>query len=307
MRYTNEPITNTILMQPFVIYHDRTQRVEPLFAELEKRGIPYHAVNAAQHFFAVEEKNPAIGLFFNCINPADSAQHTASGSFYTLNYLKHLEHQGVRVINGYRAFTYETSKALQLILLQQLDLKYPKTRVVNHISQLEAAAAGLLFPIIVKQDTGSVGTDHKFNSPEQLLEAINQDVIHFGINNTLLLQEYIPVRNGYVTRVETLGGKYLYAISRKIGEQQTGEGKLIAPPAEVIRHVESIVQQCGIDAGNVEYIIDDRSDDLVYNSISTINNFMLDTESIEGFNPYERLAEFLEEEAVKKTEDIAVV
>ncbi len=49
-------------------------------------------------------------------------------TFYTLQYLSHLERLGVRVINGQRAWLTEISKAYQLTLLDRLGLGYPKAR-----------------------------------------------------------------------------------------------------------------------------------------------------------------------------------
>ena len=34
-----------------------------------------------------------------------------------------------------------------------------------------------------------------------------------GVDGTALVQESAPLRDGHITRVETLGGKYLYAIN----------------------------------------------------------------------------------------------
>ncbi len=65
------------------------------------------------------------------------------GIFYTLNYLAHLEQLGIHVINGRRAFTVETSKALQLSLMESLGLLYPRARVINHASEAPAAARTL--------------------------------------------------------------------------------------------------------------------------------------------------------------------
>ncbi len=62
------------------------------------------------------------------MSPSAYLRNGIQGTFYTLNYLKFLENHGVRVINGYKAFTYETSKALQLLLLEQLGIKYPISR-----------------------------------------------------------------------------------------------------------------------------------------------------------------------------------
>jgi hypothetical protein len=33
-----------------------------------------------------------------------------------------------------------------------------------------------------------------------------------GYDSVALIQEFVPARGGYITRVETLGGRYLYAI-----------------------------------------------------------------------------------------------
>src|SRR5260370_37413520 len=69
---------------------------------------------------------------------------------YTLNYLAHLEEKGIRVVNGSRAFAHETSKALQLSILESLELPYPKPRVINHPSQALAAAEHIGYPLVLK-------------------------------------------------------------------------------------------------------------------------------------------------------------
>lgn len=311
-------------MKPFAIYHEHPDWFKPLFAELDKRGIPYKRLNPAAHQFAIEEKADQYSLFFNRMSPSAFLRDHEQGIFYTLNLLKHLELNGVRVINGYQAFTHEISKALQLSLLQSLHLHYPKTRVVNHVSQIPEAAAGLRFPIVVKANIGGSGAGiTKFDTPEQLQTAVEAGSIKLGIDYTALVQEYITARGGYITRVETLGGKYLYAIRVYItGDTfnlcpadicQTNTGvelvrnacavdapknglkvEAYTPPAAVISAVESIVQQSGIDVGGIEYIIDDRDGALLYYDVNALSNFVADAVNVIGFNPHERLVDFLE-------------
>ncbi|MGL1774808.1 ATP-grasp domain-containing protein, partial [Vibrio parahaemolyticus] len=82
-----------------------------------------------------------------------------------------------------------------------------------HTSQLIRATNGLRFPVVVKANIGGSGAGIvKYNSEASLTEDILQNQIDFGIDHTALVQEYIPARGGYITRVETLGGKFLYAI-----------------------------------------------------------------------------------------------
>src|SRR6266446_2190807 len=247
--------------------------------------------------------------------------------YYTLNYLKHLEDKGVRVVNGSRAFTHETSKALQLGLLERLGLPYPKARVINHPSQAVSAAEVVGYPLIVKPNIGGSGAGIKrFSSRDELRAAVDEGSLHFGIDNTALVQECFTARDGIITRVEVLGGKYLYAIQIHItgetfdlcpadickntkGEELT---RIACPvdapktgmtveayeaPPQVIADVERIMQNAGIEVGGVEYVFDERSGLQMYYDINALSNFVADPERMLGFNPYGRLADFLIEEA----------
>src|SRR2546427_11068390 len=77
---------------------------------------------------------PSYSLVFNRMSPSAYLRGHGNAIFYTLHYLAHLKSHGVRVINGYDAYVTETSKALQLSLLQHLGLSYPRDRVVNNAS-----------------------------------------------------------------------------------------------------------------------------------------------------------------------------
>jgi len=321
-------------MSAIVISHEHPDWFKPLFAELEKRGIFYKSVNPTEHEFAIEAPKPDFDLFFNRMSPSAYLRNGVQGTFYTLNYLKYLEDHGVRVINGYKAFTYETSKALQLLLLQQLGIKYPKSRVVNHVSKVEAATEGLRFPIVIKANIGGSGAGiEKFNAIEDVRIAIANNQVDFGIDHTALVQEFIPARGGYITRVETLGGKYLYAIRVYINgdtfnlcpadicQTTTGQDLVrnacavdapknglkvegFTPSDEIIANIETIVQQSGIDVGGIEYIIDDRDGEVYYYDVNALSNFVADAVNVIGFNPHEKLVDYLEQElaAVLETE-----
>ncbi len=323
-------------MQPIAIFHEHPDWFKPLFAELEKKEIPYVSINPTQHQYAIEEGKPDFSLFFNRMSPSAYLRDGIQGTFYTLNYLKHLETHGIRVINGYKAFTYETSKALQLMLMQQLGIKYPKSRVVNHVSQIESATEGLRFPVVVKANIGGSGAGiEKFDSIEEIREAIKNNQIDFGVDHTALVQEFIPARGGYITRVETLNGKFLYAIRvYTTGESfnlcpadicQTTAGQdlvrnacaldapknglkveAFTPSPEIIKNVETIIQQSGIDVGGIEYIIDDRDGEVLYYDVNALSNFVADAVNVIGFNPHERLVEFLEQQMVTEVPEVII-
>ena len=314
-------------MSPIAIYHEHPDWFKPLFEELNNRGIPFVRLNPAAHQFAIEAPKPDYSLFFNRMSPSAYLRDGIQGIFYTLNYLRHLEYLGVPTVNGYKAFVNETSKALQLELMQSLGIKSPKSRVVNHPSQLVAASEGLRFPVVVKANIGGSGAGiTKYSTLEDLRAGVEGGAMDFGVDHTALLQEFIPARGGYITRVETLGGKYLYAIKVYItGETfnlcpadicQTNTGVELVrnacaldapknglkvegytPPPAVIKAVETIVQQSGIDVGGIEYIIDDRDGELLYYDVNALSNFVADAVNVIGFNPHQRLVDYLETRA----------
>src|SRR5262249_31789409 len=147
-------------------------------------------------------------LVFNRMSPSAYLRDGEQGIFFTLSFLGHLERLGVPVVNGRTGFTYETSKALQLTLLESLDLPYPRSRVINHPSRAVEAAEGLRFPIVVKANIGGSGAGiTRFDQIDDLDRAAREGRIKLGIDHTALVQEYIPARDRHITRVETLGGR----------------------------------------------------------------------------------------------------
>jgi hypothetical protein len=159
---------------------------------------------------------------------------------------------------------------------------------------------------------------------EELSSAVDHGQIDLGYDSIALVQEFIPARGGYITRVETLGGKYLYGIQVYLtGETfdlcpadicQTKAGETLenacvleasksglrvegyTPPVNVIDNIERIVQAAGIDVGGIEYIVDDRDGEIYYYDINALSNFVADAPRVIGFNPFENLADYLQAE-----------
>jgi len=315
------------LKKPIAIFYEQQSWFVPLFNQLDARGANWLRVDARNHRY--DPSAPAeYSLLFNRMSPSAWQRGNGHAIFYTVDYLKHLEEKGVRVVNGSRAFAHEISKAVQLTNLDSLGLDYPKARVVNQLSQVMEAAESIGYPLVVKPNIGGSGAGiERFDSPDQLKKAVEENRLSFGMDQTALVQECFTPRDGIITRVEVLGGKYLYAIKiRTAGKtynlcpgdicQSTAGEELerrpgcpvdavknglaveaYEPPREVISAVERIMHLAGVEVGGVEYVIDDATDRLLYYDVNALSNFFADPERIIGFNPYARLAEFLMVEA----------
>jgi ribosomal protein S6-L-glutamate ligase RimK-like protein len=314
--------------RPIAIYHEHPDWFRPLFRELERRGTAYVRLDAAHHRHDPSDPPPRYGLLFNRMSPSAWTRGVGHGIFYTAHYLDHLERLGLRVVNGTKAFLTETSKARQLSLLEALGLPYPRTRVIHDGRHAPAAAQGLRFPVVVKPNVGGSGAGvRRFERLEALREVAESGAIDLGIDGTGLVQEFIPAESGRIVRVEVLGGRYLYAIR----VYPTGEGFDLCPadicrgvdgaeleraacpadapkngirvegyqpPAVIVGEVERIMAAAGIEVGGVEYVVDSRDGRHLYYDINALSNFVADAPRVVGFDPFERLAGWLEAEAV---------
>jgi glutathione synthase/RimK-type ligase-like ATP-grasp enzyme len=310
---------------PLAFLYEHPQWFNPLFSELERRGVAFDKMFIPDHFYGIGREQPTFKVLFNRMSPSAKSRDHGSGIFHTLAYLEHLELQGVRILNGVKAFRYEISKAAQHSLLQSLGIRFLPSRVIHRASQAVAAAEGLRYPIVVKANIGGSGKGIvRFDTREQLESAVKAGEIDLGYDSIALVQEFVPARGGTITRVETLAGKYLYGIQVYLSGQtfdlcpadicQTSRGESLnnacvieaskaglkvegyTPPEEVIRNIERIVQAAGIDVGGIEYIVDDRDGEIYYYDINALSNFVADASRVIGFNPFENLADYLEEE-----------
>lgn len=312
------------------ILYEHPEWFKPLFAELDRRGVSYERLLAYGHAFDPGERISPYALVVNRMSPSAYLRGHANAIFYALQYLAHLQAHGANVINGYDAFRLETSKAMQLGLLARLGLRYPKARVINHPGQAVAAARGLTFPLVVKPNIGGSGARiRRFDSLDELASSGDIDL---GIDDTALVQEYLPARDGHIVRVEILNGEFLYAIKvfpkpeegfnlcpadicrpdnlagsqpplstkahpvdavPKLGLRVEGT----RPPREVIESVQRIIRAAHIDVGGVEYLVNDRDGKVYYYDINALSNFVSDASNVVGFDPFPRLVDYILERA----------
>ncbi|HEU4388528.1 MAG TPA: hypothetical protein VFV34_12075 [Blastocatellia bacterium] len=312
---------------PIAVYYEHQEWFRPLFAELDRRGTPYVALDGRNHRYDPGSNAIDYSLFFNRMSSSAYTRGNGQGIYHTANYLEHLERIGVKIVNGRRAFAVETSKALQLSLLASLSLSFPRTIVINNPADAPKAAWEIGYPVIFKPNIGGAGAGIKrYDSAGALEFAVEDGQLDLGFHHTALIQEYVPPRGGFITRVETLDREYLYAIrvftsgetfnlcpadacqvpeipdpadaSCPVEAVKRGfRVEACDPPGDVIESVKRIVRAGEIDVGGIEYIVDDRDGRLMFYDINALSNFVSDAPRIVGFDPHERLVDYLERRA----------
>lgn len=315
--------------KPIGIYYEHPHWFNPLFAKLDERGVRYRKIDATVHHFdpALLNGDENLRLLFNRMSPSAHLRGHANSIFYTHSYLGHAETRGIRVVNGSKAYRFETSKALQLSMLAALGLPFPRARVIHEPSQVPKTSEGLRFPIVVKPNIGGSGAGVvRFDSPESLKAAVRDGAVNLGIDSTALVQEFIPARGEHIVRVELVGGKFLYGIKVFLtGDTfdlcpadicKTTDGTELnrsacpidapksglrvegyTPPKQIIENVERIGREAGIEVGGIEYVTDDRDGRLYYYDVNALSNFVADGPRVVGLDPFDRLVDYLLQEA----------
>jgi glutathione synthase/RimK-type ligase-like ATP-grasp enzyme len=309
--------------RPIAIFYEHPDWFKPLFAELERRKVAFVQIDANAHSYDPAETESPYSLVFNRASPSAYLRSEAESTFHTLNWIRHLERLGIPVVNGSAVYSVEISKAFQLDVLEELGLPYPRSRVINNASVAAEAAKGLRFPVVIKANIGGSGAGiTRYDSIDELERAAEKHSITLGIDHTSLVQELVPYTDGHITRVETISGKFVYAINVYPAEDsfnlcpadacQTTEGVTLTrsacaldapkngmrvegftPPREIIEQAERIAQHVQLDVGGIEYMIDQRDGKHYFYDINALSNFVADARNVIGFDPFERLVDYL--------------
>lgn len=289
---------------PLTILYEHPAWFAPLFAELARQDIPYQAVSITDHGFDPAAPAPPSPIVFNRVAMSSFLREPEHPIFYAQALFEHWEGLGARVLNGSRALAIDASKARQLALIRRMGLDIPATRIVHRARDIPAAAAQLRFPVLVKADIGGAGAGiERYDTADELAAAIAEQRTPAGVNGVILVQEYAPRRGGRITRVETLGGRYLYAIDIASSgdtfdlcpadacavDRPPVTMTAAQPPAALVAAAERIAQAAGLDVGGVEYLIDDRDGRACFYDINALSNFVARPLDVLGWDPHERL------------------
>ena len=323
------------------VLYEHPEWFKPLFATLDRRGLLWLPVDAAALAWDPAIR-PAFDLLVNRMSPSAWTRGHGHAIQSTLAYLHYVERWGVPIVNGLDCWRLEISKSAQLDLFEQLGVPYPRARVINHASQAAAAARGLRFPIVVKPNIGGSGAGiQRFDSPADLQRAVEGGTVTLGMDDTALVQEFLPAEGGHIVRLEILQHELLYAIQitpprdhgfnlcpadicqvddtasvvQGPGSEVQGSGsafdacpakpamQIVATtaPAEVVAQAQSISRAAGLDVCGIEFLTDQRDGRAYFYDVNALSNFVTDAPRVVGFDPFERLVDVIE---AKVTEQV---
>jgi hypothetical protein len=291
------------------VVYEHPEWFKPLFAVLDRRGVSYVPLRIDQHYFDLSERKPPAPVILSRLAMSSFLRQGEHAIFYTQSLYSHWEQAGARIINGNPALAVDTSKARQLSLINSLGYATPATRVVHRRADLVRAAEGLRFPIVVKVNIGGSGAGVvRYESAEELAQAVAERSTPDSIDSVLLVQEYVPTKERHIVRAETLNGRFLYAITVTTTggtfDLCPADACMVGKPqvtltqttldADTIRAVEAISRAANMDVCGIEFMIDERDGVRRFYDINGLSNFVARPLEVLGWDPHEQLVDYLE-------------
>ena len=302
------------------IVYEHPEWFKPLFAALDRRGVDYRAFPFESHQFDLAQRHAPAPVVFSRLAMSSFLRQDEHPIFYAQALYAHWELNGAHVINGSKALAIDANKARQLSVIQSLGLDIPATRVVHRQADIVAATEGLRFPVIVKVNIGGSGAGvSRYDSVDELKQAVADDRTPKGIDSVLLVQEYVPAKDKHMVRMETLDGKFIYAISLNTDggtfdlcpadvcliDKPTVTVQEFKPDSQAIKAAEAIARASGLDIGGIEFMIDERDGARRFYDINGLSNFVADPLHVLGWDPHEKLVDYLINVIASKREKAA--
>ena len=292
---------------PIAVLYEHPRWFEPLFAALERRGLETVRVDARGLVFDPASPTVPADLVFNRVAMSAPQRDEEHGIFHAIAALDHWRRRGARVINGPEVMAIDASKARQLSLIEALGLSTPRTLVIHRLVELGDAARAIGFPLLVKANIGGAGAGIvRYDSMAEIQAAIKAGLVPQSVDRVLLVQAYVEPHGERICRMETLGGRFLYAIDIAVDGnfdlcpadacQTPGRAVTMTqahPPAHLIAAVEAVAGAAGLNVGGVEYVIDKQDGTPRFYDINALSNFVANPIDVLGWDPHDRLVDYL--------------
>ena len=302
-----------------VVLFEHPDWQKPLFSALDRRKVRFGRCDLKKAAFDPDSV-PEAPLYFNQASPSAYVRGNTRAVPFCLSLIRSLESGGARVLNGSQAFSLELSKSAQTALMQRLGIAHPRTLAFNDVDAV-LARWGDRWPALLKPEQGGSGARmYLLHSAQELIRLLRDGPELWLPDNLLLLQEYFEADPAQgIVRMEFLGGELLYAMrvvshgafnlcpSEVCNPQDGGsqcevlETKPAKPvefhpyrnvPAAAVEARKALMDAGGLDVGGIEYL-EARDGRLIFYDINANSNLRGPIGQALGFDPFERVAEFL--------------
>ncbi|HEY5365925.1 MAG TPA: alpha-L-glutamate ligase [Casimicrobiaceae bacterium] len=305
------------------VIHENDAWVEPLRTAFDEIDVPFSEwfINDGSLDLDAE---PPQGVFYNRMSASSHTRGHRYAPELTAGILAWLEAHGRRVVNNGRALQLEVSKIAQYEALRRHGIRTPRTIASVGGDALVAAARQFDGRFITKHNRAGKGLGVKLFDSVAALEAhVHSEAFEPSVDGITLIQQYIAAPQPFITRVEFVGGKFLYAVRVdtslgfelcpadvcQVGDAFCPVGET-APAADsaaprfsviggfshpIIERYARFIADNGIGIAGIEFITD-REGELWTYDVNTNTNYNPDAEKIAGKFGMRAIARYLVDE-----------
>ena len=194
------------------VIHENDAWVEPLRAAFAELELPYKEWFVADGTLDLASAPPQ-GVFYNRMSASSHTRGHRYAAELTGGVLAWLEAHGRRVINNGRALQLEISKMAQYAALSRHDIRVPYTVAAVGRDAIVEAAGRMRGRFITKHNRAGKGLGVRlFDGVDALARYVDGGAFEDSVDGVTLIQQYIEAPEPFITRVEFIGGKLLYAV-----------------------------------------------------------------------------------------------
>ncbi len=298
------------------IIHENDEWVVPLRAQLEQRNLPYKEWFLGEGNLNIDE-TPPEGVFYNRMSASSHTRGHRYAPEHTSAVLAWLELHGRKVFNNKQALSLELNKVAQYTAFKKYGVKTPRTVATVGKDSLIEAAKNFELPFITKHNRAGKGLGVRlFHTVKSLEEYVWSDDFEEPVDGITLLQQYITSPEPFITRVEFVGGDFVYAVrvdtsegfelcpadSCTIGDQFCPTTVQPNHKFEILEHFESpliesykkVLIDNGIHVAGIEFIVDNDGITYTYDLNTNTNyNGQAEGRDVKGRSGMGALADFL--------------
>jgi hypothetical protein len=306
-------------MSKVYVIHENSVWVEPLRTAFDQLGTPFEEWFLDRGVLDLRSP-PPDGVFYNRMSASSHTRDHRYAAEYTGAVLAWLERHGRTVVNDSRALRLEISKVAQYEALATFGIPTPDTLAVVGRDHIVTAAEKLGYPLILKHNRGGKGLGVRlFLSRAALEEHLASPEFEEPVDGITLIQRYIQAPEPFITRLEFVGGRFLYAVRVDTSQgfelcpadacqvDATAIGSAACPavaPSEKFRVVggyqnpmmptyERFLAANGIGIAGIEVIVDSNGRTFTYD-VNTNTNYNPEAEARAGLFGMRSIAQYLD-------------
>jgi len=300
------------------VIHENTNWVEPLRAAFAEIGAPFAEWFISDGILDLSTI-PPDGIYYNRMSASSHTRNHRYAAEFTGGLLAWLEAHGRRIVNNGRELQLEISKIAQYTALSDFAIRTPHTIAAVGPDDILAAARLMNGPFITKHNRAGKGLGVRlFQSVDALREHLETPEFEPSVDGITLIQEYIQSPEPFITRVEFVGGKFLYAVRVdtsqgfelcpadvcQVGDAFCPAGAPATAPEfrilkgfshPLIERYQRFLAANGIGIAEIEFIVD-REGELYTYDVNTNTNYNPTAEAEAGIYGMRAIASYLESE-----------